>query len=80
MNNFRTTLFFKASASCSKIVNCENFFNTVYTNLGTIRVIWASVVLVCNWTNVVMIGYTIVTLIWTKPSFSVKIEQLNECR
>jgi len=42
------TLFFKASASCSKILNSENIFNTVFSiySLGAIRVIWASVV--CN--------------------------------
>jgi len=38
--------------------------------LGAIRAIWASVVLI--WTKVT-IGF--VTLIWTKPSFTVKIEQ-----
>jgi len=38
-----------ASANCSKILNSENIFNTVYSvyiHLGVIRVIWASVV--CN--------------------------------
>ena len=44
--NFRATLFFRASASCSKIVNGEKIFNTVYIHLGAIRSIWASVV--CN--------------------------------
>jgi len=42
-------LFFKASASCSKILSSENIFSnsilSVYS-LGVIRVIWASVV--CN--------------------------------
>ena len=38
--------FFRASASYSKIVNCEKIFNAVYIHLGAIRVIWASVV--CN--------------------------------
>jgi len=46
VRNFRATLFFTASASCSKIVNGEKFFNTVYIHLGAIRAIWASVV--CN--------------------------------
>jgi len=36
--------FFRASASYSKIVNCEKMFNAVYIHLGAIRVIWASVV------------------------------------
>ena len=45
--NFQgNSVFFRASASCSKIVNCEKIFNTVYIHLGAIRVIWASVV--CN--------------------------------
>ena len=44
--NFQGNCFFRASASCSKIVNGEKFFNTVYIHLGMIRVIWASVV--CN--------------------------------
>ena len=39
-------VFFRASASCSKIVNGEKIFNTVYIHLGAIRVIWASVL--CN--------------------------------
>jgi len=44
---FRATLFFfRASASYSKIVNCEKIFNAVYIHLGTIRVIGVSVV--CN--------------------------------
>ena len=38
--------FFRASASCSKIVYGENIFDKVYIHLGVIRVIWASVV--CN--------------------------------
>ena len=38
--------FFRASASCSKIVNGEKMFNTMYIHLGPIRAIWASVV--CN--------------------------------
>ena len=38
--------YFRASASCSKIVNVEKIFNTVYSHLGVIRVIWAGVV--CN--------------------------------
>ena len=45
--NFQgNSVFFRASASCSKIVNCEKIFNTVYIHLGAIRIIWASVV--CN--------------------------------
>jgi len=45
--NFQgNSVFFRASASCSKIVNCEKIFNTMYIYLGAIRVIWASVV--CN--------------------------------
>jgi len=43
---FTTVKIFRASGSCSKIVNCEKIFNTAYIHLGTIRVIWASVV--CN--------------------------------
>ena len=43
---FNTVKNFRASASCSKIVNGENIFNTVYIHLGAIRAIWAS--LVCN--------------------------------
>ena len=43
---FTTVKIFRASGSCSKIVNCEKFFNTVYIHLGTICVIWANVV--CN--------------------------------
>jgi len=43
---FRATVFFRANACYSKIVNCEKIFNTVYIQLGAIRVIWASVV--CN--------------------------------
>jgi len=46
---FYGKLFFRASASCSKILNSENIFNTVYSgyiHLEVIRVIWASVV--CN--------------------------------
>jgi len=27
-------MFFKASSSCSKILNSENIFNTVYIHLG----------------------------------------------
>jgi len=44
---FRATLFFRASASFSKILNGEKFFNTVYSvyiQLGVIRVIWDSAV------------------------------------
>ena len=45
--NFQSnSVIFRASASCTKIVNCEKIFNTVYIHLGAIRVIWASVV--CN--------------------------------
>jgi len=45
--NFQSSsIFVRASASCSKIVNCKKMFNTVYIHLGTIRVMWAS--LVCN--------------------------------
>ena len=43
------TLFFRASASCSKILNGEKISNTVYwvyIHMGVIRVIWTSVV--CN--------------------------------
>jgi len=29
--NFRATLFFKASASCSKTVNGEKIFNSLYS-------------------------------------------------
>jgi len=46
---FQGKLFFRASASCSKILNSENIFNTVYSvhiHLGVIRAIWASAV--CN--------------------------------
>jgi len=43
---FTTVKIFRASGSCSKIVNSEKIFNTVYIHLGTIRVIWASVL--CN--------------------------------
>jgi len=42
-------MFFRASASCSKILNGEKIFNTVYSvyiHLGVILVIWATVV--CN--------------------------------
>jgi len=49
VNNFRATLFFRASESSSKILNGEKSFNAVYSvyiHLGVIRVIWASVV--CN--------------------------------
>ena len=70
VRNSRATLFFRASAGCLKIMNGEKIFNTVYIHLGAIRAIWASVVLI--WTKVT-IGF--VTLIWTKPSFTVKIEQ-----
>jgi len=47
--NIQGKLFFRASANCSKILNSENIFNTVYSvciHFGVIRVIWASVV--CN--------------------------------
>jgi len=37
-------LFFRAIASCLKILNGEKIFNTVYSELAVIRVIWASVV------------------------------------
>jgi len=40
------TLFFRASASCSKILNGEKIFSTAYIHLGVIRVIWANVL--CN--------------------------------
>jgi len=40
------SVFFRTSASCSKIVNGEKMFNTVYIYLGSIHAIWASVV--CN--------------------------------
>jgi len=52
------SLFFRANASCSKILNSENIFNTVhsaYIHLGVIRVIWASVKCVI-WTEIVT-GY-----------------------
>jgi len=42
-------MFFSASASCSKILNGERIFNTVYSvyiHLGVNPAIWASVV--CN--------------------------------
>jgi len=54
---FRANSFFKAIASCSKILNSKKIFNTVYSvhiHLGMIRVIWASVV--CNLAKVVT-GY-----------------------
>jgi len=47
--NFQGKLFFKESANCSKLLNSENIFNTVYSrwiHFGVIRVIWASAV--CN--------------------------------
>ena len=45
--NFQGKLrFFRASTSCSKIVNGEKFFNTMCIHLGVICVIWTSVV--CN--------------------------------
>ena len=45
--NFQSnSMFVRASASCSKIVNCEKIFNAVYIHLWAIRVMWAS--LVCN--------------------------------
>jgi len=47
--NFQRKLFFRASASFSKILNIENILDTVYSvhiHLGVIRVIWASAV--CN--------------------------------
>jgi len=47
------TLFFRASASCSKILNGEKIFNTAYIHLGAIRVIWASLVYGVIWTKVV---------------------------
>ena len=37
---------FRASAICSKLLNGEKIFNTVYIRLGVIRVIWARVM--CN--------------------------------
>jgi len=40
---FRSTLVLRASASCSKILNSEKIFNTVYSvhiHFGVIRVIW----------------------------------------
>jgi len=38
--NFQSnSVIFRASASCTKIVNCEKIFNTVYIHLGAIRVI-----------------------------------------
>jgi len=42
-------MFFRASASCSKMLNGENIFIAVYSvyiYLGVVRVNWAS--LVCN--------------------------------
>ena len=45
-NNSGQLCFFRASASCSKIMNSEKNFNTVYIHLGAIRAICASVV--CN--------------------------------
>jgi len=45
--NFQSnSIFFRARASRSKIVNCEKIFNTVCIHLEAMRVIWASVV--CN--------------------------------
>jgi len=46
VENFRVTLFFRASTSFSKIVNGEKIFNTVYLHLELMCVIWSSVV--CN--------------------------------
>jgi len=43
---FTAVKIFRASASCSKIVNCEKSFNTVYIHLVAISAIWPSVV--CN--------------------------------
>jgi len=45
-STFNIVKNFRASASCSKIVNGEKMFNTAYIHLGVIRVIWANVV--CN--------------------------------
>jgi len=47
------SLFFRASASCSKILNSEKTFNTAYIHLRVIRVIWASLVYCVVWTKVV---------------------------
>jgi len=41
---FLVKLFFRASASCSKMLNGEKIFNAVYVHLGVVRVNWASVV------------------------------------
>ena len=46
VKNLGQTVFFKASASCSKILHGEKMFKTAYIHLGVIRVIWASVL--CN--------------------------------
>jgi len=43
---FQGNCFFRASASCSKIVNDEKIFNTVYIHLEVSHVIWASAI--CN--------------------------------
>jgi len=37
---------FRASAICSKLLDGEKIFSTVYIHLGVIRVIWARVM--CN--------------------------------
>ena len=62
-------LFFRASASCSKILNGEKIFNTVYSvyiHLGVIRAIWASVV--CNLDKSVTVG-TLAHAFWVRVSF-----------
>jgi len=40
------TLYFRASASRSKILHGEKIFSGAYIHLGVIRVIWAG--LLCN--------------------------------
>jgi len=51
-----------------KILNGEKSFSTAYIHLGVIRVIWASVL--CNLDQS---RAWLMNLIWTKPSFSVKV-------
>jgi len=49
VKNVRADSVFQACASCSKILNGDKLFNTVYSvyiHLGMNRVIWAGVV--CN--------------------------------
>jgi len=75
--NAGDALFFRASATSSKILNGENIFNTVYSvyfHLGVIRVLQTSVLcdLDLSRESRLVTGY--MTLIWSKASFFVKIE------